>query len=326
MTAPRILVTGAAGLVGSRIARALVKCGASVMGFDKLARSEAGFGDVDCDWEAGDIRDREALDKAIAGHRTERIVHAASILQADVQKMPSLGVGVNVTGTMAVFDAARESSVDRVVFTSSIAVYGGTRVDPMSESHPCAPVSVYGTAKLLGEQVGSIYAAQGGFDFTALRYGLVYGPGKVGSAGIASRFQDFVRAALEEGVIRLPHANPRKPFLFVDDAVAAAIHACTTERTINGVFNVSGEGHSMDEVGQLLSDLVPGAKVVHEDAPTVPGEVNGYLDVSLAQQVLGFQASIPMRDGLAAICDHVRQQNARLLAPAAALSPEVSRE
>lgn len=306
MSGPRVMVTGAAGLVGSRIMRSLIARGIPALGYDKLDRDSAGFRDDKCDWQVGDICDQELVKAAIDRQGTQRIIHAASILQSDCQKAPSLGVRVNVAGTMAVFDAARAKGVNRVVFTSSIAVYGGTRIDPMPESHPCAPVSIYGSAKLLGEQVGSVYSSQGGFDFTALRYGLVYGPGKVGSAGIASRFQDFVRAALEQDVIRLPRANPRKPFLYVDDAVAAAVHACTIEKAANGIFNVSGEGHSMDEVGQLLSELAPAAKIVHEDAPSIPGEVNGYLQVERCERDLGFKASIPMRDGLASICTSLR--------------------
>src|SRR5581483_1317623 len=170
-----VLVTGAAGMIGSQIIQLLTARNVRVVAFDQLGRPANAPGGERCVWITGDVRDQHSLHRAMVSEGVARVIHAASILQSDCQQRPYLGVTVNVDGTVAVLEAAKNATIERVVFTSTIAVYGGTVTDPMTETHPCAPKSIYGCAKLLCEQVGMQYAAQKHFDFAALRFGLVYG-------------------------------------------------------------------------------------------------------------------------------------------------------
>lgn len=167
---PRVLVTGGAGFVGSHACKALAAEGFCPVAYDDLSngcREAVQWGPL----EVGSLQDTERLGAVFAHHRPVGVLHFAAFIEAgESVREPTRFYANNVGGTMALLSAMRAAAVDRLVFSSTAAVYGEPRQIPIAETHPLEPINPYGRGKLMVEQVlADIAAAQGG-RFVALRY------------------------------------------------------------------------------------------------------------------------------------------------------------
>jgi UDP-arabinose 4-epimerase len=170
MSRPPILVTGGAGFIGSHTCKLLAAAGYLPVAFDNLCRGN----EKSVLWGplvVGDIRDRDALQAAIAAHRPTAIIHFAALAYVgeSVQE-PADYYSTNVMGTIAVLDAARANSIENIIFSSSCATYGVPEALPVRESSSQNPISPYGRTKLMGEQIIGDYASAYGMKFAILRY------------------------------------------------------------------------------------------------------------------------------------------------------------
>jgi UDP-glucose 4-epimerase len=167
----RILITGGAGYIGSVIAADLVARGDSVWVYDDLSRGHAAAVPPGATLVEGDVRDAAALADALRGGGCEAIVHMAALAEVgESVEQPERYRDVNVGGTAAVIEAARAAGVDRLVFSSTAAVYGSPRQTPIAESDTLAPSNPYGETKLAGERLLERARSSGDLAFTALRY------------------------------------------------------------------------------------------------------------------------------------------------------------
>ncbi|MCA0031953.1 UDP-glucose 4-epimerase GalE [Mesorhizobium sp. B263B2A] len=170
MSRPPILVTGGAGFIGSHTCKLLAAAGYLPVAFDNLCRGN----EKSVLWGplvVGDIRDRDALQAAIAAHRPTAIIHFAALAYVgeSVQE-PADYYSTNVMGTIAVLNAARANSIENIIFSSSCATYGVPEALPVRESSSQNPISPYGRTKLMGEQIIGDYASAYGMKFAILRY------------------------------------------------------------------------------------------------------------------------------------------------------------
>jgi len=170
MTRPAILVTGGAGFIGSHTCKQLAAAGYLPVVFDNLSRGN----DKSVAWGplvVGDIRDRDALQRAMKTYRPVAVIHFAALAYVgESVSEPAEYYSTNVTGTLAVLDAARANSIENIIFSSSCATYGVPEALPVRETSSQNPISPYGRTKLMGEQIIGDYASAYGMKFAILRY------------------------------------------------------------------------------------------------------------------------------------------------------------
>jgi UDP-glucuronate 4-epimerase len=311
----RVLVTGAAGFIGSHLSERLVARGDEVVGLDNfdpfypravkernVAELLAGprFSLVE-----GDLRQPADLDRAFEKARPDVVVHLAAL--AGVQPSladPARYADVNVLGTVRVSEAARTHGVRRFVFASSSSVYGRDSVPPFKESDPCLqPVSPYASTKRACEL--ELFTAHHlyGLDVTCLRFFTVYGPRQRPDLAI----HKFARLILAGKPITLfGDGSTSRDYTWIDDIIDGVVAA--VDETSEGPggspgFRIYNLGGSRTTTLARLVELISGAlgvKPAIEWKPEQPGDMKRtHADVSLAGKALGYAPRVPIEEGIA---------------------------
>ncbi len=296
------LVTGGAGFIGSHLVDALVQRGWRVRVFDNLSSgSEANLkhpsGAVEL--VVGDIRDGAAIGRACAG--VDTVFHLAAFISVPGSvDDPATADAVNIGGTLNVLIGARDAGARRLVFSSSAAVYGEPDVLPTPESYLPAPGSPYGIEKLYGEHMSRIFASLYGLETVSLRYFNVYGPRQNPASEYAAVIPKFADA-LTHG--RVPtifgDGGQTRDFLFVRDVARANILAAESDLAVGSVINIaSGNAVSVLDLCSMMRDLC-GCDAQPCFGQARKGDVRQSLaDVRRASALLGFTASVSLREGL----------------------------
>jgi UDP-glucose-4-epimerase GalE len=166
---PAVLVTGGAGYIGSHCCRALDASGYHPVVYDNFSTGHRGF--VTGSLVAGDLRDRARLAQAFARHDIVAVMHfAASSLVGESVADPQKYYMNNLAGTLSLLDAMREAGCDRLVFSSTGAVYGNADSKALPETYACAPINPYGASKWMIERILEDYRRAYGLGSFALRY------------------------------------------------------------------------------------------------------------------------------------------------------------
>ncbi len=166
---PAVLVTGGAGYIGSHCCRALDAAGYRPVVYDNFSTGHRSF--VAGSLVTGDLRDSARLAQAFARHDIAAVMHfAASSLVGESVADPQKYYMNNLAGTLSLLDAMREAGCDRLVFSSSGAVYGNADSKALPESYPCEPINPYGTSKWMIERILADYRRAHGLGSFALRY------------------------------------------------------------------------------------------------------------------------------------------------------------
>jgi len=296
----RVLVTGGGGFVGLPTVRSLLAAGASVRVFDIGVGVAA---DLDCDVVTGDIADPNAV--AAACRDTDLVVHLAVLPLTAANAKVEQAFDVNVRGCFNVFRAAGESGVRRVVYSSASSAYGPTNAIPIHEDHPLAPVAFYPATKAAGEMLLRGLAGTYGYDFVILRYMNVYGPGQ--RAGVVPA---VARALLAGDAPTLTGDGSQAfDFVHIDDCARANTLALVAGAS-GAALNVgSGDAASLNEVVATMSDLL-GVDIepAHQGEPsTAPPRVG---DVAGARRLIGYEAQVSLREGLASVLDELQHSTA----------------
>jgi UDP-glucuronate 4-epimerase len=302
----KILITGAAGFIGSHLAERLLAEGRQVIGVDnfdefydpQVKRSNiAGcLKNKNFYLIEADIRDNDAMDKIIADG-IDVIVHLAA--RAGVRPsiaQPMLYADVNINGTMVLLKAAKKHKIEKFIFGSSSSVYGNNRKVPFSETDNVDfPISPYAATKKACELICHTYHHLYDISITSLRFFTVYGPRQRPDLAI----HKFARL-IEQGkpIPVYGDGTMMRDFTYIDDiidGVTASIGRC------NG-FNIYNLGESKPiSVNDLITEIenALGKKAVKEYQPPQPGDVEmTYADVSKAVDELGYNPSTDIRTGL----------------------------
>ena len=297
----RAVVTGGAGFIGSNVVDGLLDGGHDVVVVDDLSTGRRE--NLEPALAAGaallelDIRDGAALARACAG--ADVIFHLAA--QIDVRRSvadPRVDADINVGGTIAVLEAAREHDVGRVVFSSTGgALYGEADVFPTPEDAPIRALSPYGQGKFAAEGYCGLYGRLHGVSSTVLRYSNVYGPRQdpLGEGGVISIFCGRSKAGERPTVFG--DGRQTRDFVYVGDVVAANLRAA--EAGVTGAFNIGTgvETSVLDLVGAL--DRHAAGPWEAEFRPPRPGEVErSVLDPTRARDVLGWAPKVALQEGL----------------------------
>jgi UDP-glucose 4-epimerase len=292
----KILVTGGAGFVGSHVAEAYRAAGHDVAVADIVTHLDRTPPGIRC--HRVDIAS-PALEAVFAEERPDVVSHHAA--QANVRRSladPIADAATNVLGTLRVLDLSVRHGVRQVVFSSTAgALYGEPARVPVREDDPVLPTSPYGLHKYLGEQYMAYFRRMHGLNTTVLRYGNVYGPRQDPSteAGVVAIFAEAMLAGRRPVIFG--DGTQVRDFVYVGDV--ANVNVRVLGRTFAEPMHVgSGAGTSVNEIAEHLRTLT-GTRTLPEHGPAVPGEVYRiYLDVSRIRSALGWQARVPLEEGL----------------------------
>ena len=315
-----IIVTGAAGFIGSHLTESLLQTGAQVTGLDNFdpfyPRSEKEQNLAGClsnprfRMLEGDIRDADFVRRAFASTSPQVLIHLAA--RAGVR--PSLAdpagyADVNVQGTTVLLEAAHSCGVRNVVFASSSSVYGNQSSLPFHETdNTDSPLSPYGATKKAGEVMCHAYHDVYGLSVSCLRFFTVYGPRQRPDLAI----RKFVQLALRDEELPIyGDGTTQRDYTHVRDiltGILGAIRWGMSETSRFGVFNL---GSSRPVVLRDLVDKIErlvGRPVRRNHLPMQPGDMPAtYADTHLAETELGFRHDVPFDDGLREFVDWMKR-------------------
>jgi UDP-glucose 4-epimerase len=290
-----VIVTGGAGFIGSTLQDALVAAGREVHVIDNLATGHQRNLNPGATFHELDIRDADGMARVARESGAVSIFHMAA--QADVRKAiddPAFDADVNITGTLAVLEAARINSA-RVIFAATgggaYGEYDGLPI-PTTEADEPRPMSHYGQSKLAGEAYCALYGRLYGIPSVRLRLGNVYGPRQDphGEAGVVAIFSGKLIDG--EPMRVFGDGLQTRDYVFVGDVVDAFLRA--EERGTDMTVNIgTGREVSVLDLVRILGGGDP------EFAPARAGELQrSCLDARRAREVLGWQPSMRVEDGL----------------------------
>ncbi|MDG4910303.1 NAD-dependent epimerase/dehydratase family protein [Mesorhizobium sp. WSM4898] len=318
-----ILVTGAAGFIGSHVCERLLARGDAVVGVDsmnayydpalKAARLARLSGRHGFSFQQLDIAESGALAATLKGTLLSGIVHLGA--QAGVRyslENPRAYIHANIAGHLEVLELCRASpEIKHLVYASSSSVYGGNTKVPFVESDRVDnPVSIYAATKKADELISSTYSHLFGLPQTGLRFFTVYGPW--GRPDMAAWI--FTEAMLSGKPIRVfNHGEMWRDFTYVDDVVEGVIAVLdkppAAGRERHRIYNI---GNSQPvHLGRFIETLegLLGVKAIREDLPMQPGDVEKtFADTSALERDIGFKPKVPIEEGLAKFVDWYRRE------------------
>ena len=329
----KVLVTGAAGFIGSHAAQRFLARGDEVVGLDnlndyydvtlkqsRLARltGQSGFRFVKLD-----LADQAGMAELFAREKFQRVVHLAA--QAGVRFSlidPHSYINSNVVGTLNVLEGCRHNSVEHLVYASTSSVYGASTAMPFSEHEPAShPLSIYAASKRSCELMAHCYSALFGLPTTGLRFFTVYGPW--GRPDMALFL--FTRAILAGTPIEIfNNGHHQRDFTYVDDIVEGVLRATDHTASANPEWNSAAPDPATSRVPyriynigshrpvellryiEVLEECL-GRKAVRVMKPLQPGDVpDTFADVTELINAVGYQPATPIEVGVRNFVDWYR--------------------
>jgi CDP-glucose 4,6-dehydratase len=309
----RSLVTGAHGFVASHLTQALLERGDKVRVLDRPDPRIADVGGPrrsgldllglrrEVELAEGDLRDAEAVERAVAG--CDSIFHlAAQTIVGVARDTPAETFEVNVRGAWNVFEACRAHGTSRVVFASSDKAYGTSPELPYREDFPLRAANPYDASKAAADVIARSYAHAYGVPLAVTRFANIYGGGDLNF----SRLIPETAIAILDGrppVIR-SDGSPERDFLHVDDAVSAYLtieRALDSGRAQGEAFNAGGERpHSVREVVDLIAEVSgTGVEPEYLGTGTPDGEIDRqYVDSTKLRELTGWRPEVDLKSGL----------------------------
>ncbi len=300
----RIIITGAAGFIGSSLADALVEHGHEVIGIDCLT-----------DYYSADIK-RRNLRSALQNerftfleqnlleldlHKTLKgcdvVFHQAA--QAGVRASWGTSFSIytdnNILATQRLLETAKTVKLKKFIYASSSSVYGDAEKIPVAEEDPLHPLSPYGVTKLAAENLCRLYQKNFGIPTVSLRYFTVFGPRQRPDMA----FNKFIRAMLQDKPLPVFGSGEQtRDFTYIEDAVQANLLAMEKGRD-GGVYNIGGGARiSLNRAISLLEEIA-GRKAIRDQSAPQKGDVlHTWADTTLAQKELGFRPRFDVKEGL----------------------------
>lgn len=313
-TGKRVLITGAAGFVGSHLAEQLVHLGATVTAFlrQKIDKDCGLLAEVPDDVRKsicilyGDVRDFTAVDRAVRGQQT--VFHLAALVGIPNSYLDPLEyIQTNTLGSSIVFDACRRHSVSKVVHTSTSNIYGESHSGPVSESHPAQGNSPYAASKIAAEQFAFNFCRSFDLPIAIVRPFNTYGPRQSLQAIIPT----VISQALQKNIVQVGSIWPTRDLTFVTDTVRGILQAAESPKSVGEAINI-GSGTDVS-IGNLVERIL---RLVGRDVQLVtdPQRVRPvdkeagrlFADIEKAKTLLNWQPTVSLDEGLQSTIDWMR--------------------
>ena len=264
---PRVLVTGAAGQIGSELVLALRKRYGeeNVVATDKaVTRAQAASGVI----EPLDVMHLSSVERAVKGHRVDTIYHLAAILSAVGEANPDLAWDVNMGGLKNVLDVSARYKIERVFWPSSIGVFGpDTRKVSAPQDAPLNPTTMYGVTKVAGELLSEYYWLKHGLDVRSVRFpGLISSEAKPGG-GTTDYAVEIFYSALQEGRYTcFLGKGTTLPMMYMPDALRAAVELTEADPSkvrLHRGYNLAAMSFSAAQLASEIRKHIPGFRAAY---------------------------------------------------------------
>jgi len=293
-----VLVTGANGLIGYEVVKRLVDAGREVVAVDRTLSDVAMLTDHAFALEIGD---QHRLHELAARFGIDAIIHCGGVSGPMLGRdNPAALFNINVGGTIDVAEVARQRTAlghpCRLLFCSSLTVYGNQPQDDIRESNPLLTRQCYASSKVAGEAIVLSYVEEHDLDAIVLRIAGVYGPRR----RTACVLRLMIENALEGKPTHLPygHGFPRQ-WVHADDIASGLILALDVEAPLERVFNLSGGiNPTIDEAAGIVRAAIPGADIRLDEGADPEDITLGLLSIDAARRVLGYEPAVTLKDGI----------------------------
>ena len=260
-----IMVTGGAGFIGNKIVRKLVERGEEVVCFDMAQPRGKLVTYLDrIKVYRGDITQIPHLLEAVNLHQVHKIIHMAALLPPYSEERPHFGMEVNIQGTNNVFETARWTGVERVVYASSIAAFGvqetfGER--PVNEDDLINPINVYGMTKAVNDFSAGKYIDRYGMDLRGVRICTVFGHGRVtGMTGLIGGLLVSLPAVGKPVTIPFNPEEP-SPMIHAEDAAEIFVRAALSDKLNHRVYISGGHLATIRDMADIVRGFIPDAQI-----------------------------------------------------------------
>lgn len=309
-----ILLTGAGGQIGRELVGSLRAAGRQVVPTD-LSPSQADRTGPEA-WRALDVTDRDAVDALIAEVEPQVVYHLAAILSARGERDPALTYRVNQDGTYHVLESCRVHGVERVMFTSSIAVYGPGVPDPCPDEVALHPTTMYGVTKVGGELLGEYYRRRYRLDVRGVRFPGLISAGLPGGGTSDYALFMYVDAVRSGGYRAFCRSDTRIPLMYMPDAIRALaeLEAADGSRLTRCVYNIAAFSPTAQAIADAVCEAVPGADIGFDPDPVRQAILDSWpraLDDSTARADWGWAPRYDLAGMTADLVPRVRELLAR---------------
>ena len=305
-TGRKILVTGAGGFIGSHLVETLVTAGAQVRGFVRYnSRGDAGLlrllpPDLLSKVEviAGDLRDEDAIRKAVQGCQT--VFHLGALISIPYSYYHPVEVAsTNMMGTMNMLLACRDLGVERLVHTSTSEVYGTARIAPINEEHPLQGQSPYSASKIGADKLAESFFCAFGLPVVTVRPFNTFGPRQSARAVIPT----IITQALTLDSVSLGSLDTTRDFTYVSDTVSGFLCAARSEKGLGEVFNLgTGVEIRIGDLAEKVIRMVDRKVSIQVDSQRLRPQNSEVMrlisDNTHAREVLGWSPQVPFAQGL----------------------------
>ncbi|MBS4535387.1 NAD-dependent epimerase/dehydratase family protein [Clostridium sp. D2Q-14] len=310
-----ILITGAAGFVGSKLCEELLRKGYKVLGVDNFYHNYDKFikefnlknllGDPNFIFLENNILDPN-MKRLIKGLNIDSVVHLADI--PGVNNCNEINfdeyIRYNIIATQRILESIKNKGVEKFIYASSSTVYGENGILPMSEISNPKPISLYGVSKLAGESLSTYYGHTYNIDIINLRFFTTYGPHQRPDMA----FHKFIKnILLDEDIIVYGDGNQKRDFIYVDDVVDSIIQLLNRE-VLDTVINI-GEGYSLsvnDSITIIEDILNKKGKIIYTE-PIIEEQMNTKACTNIYEKIIYREKNTDIDKGINEEIKYIKQ-------------------